>query len=72
MPQNITLATDETPHHNLMPVYGLNPWTMLKHETLILTLAAVNRIEDKILLWRNTNDPMTVARPYTGQHTQGF
>jgi len=33
-PTNITAATDEIQHVNLMPVYGLNVISMLKHETL--------------------------------------
>jgi len=49
MPKNITLATDSLGHINLMPVYGLNCYSMLKHETLVLTTTAVNRIEEKLL-----------------------
>jgi large subunit ribosomal protein L4 len=72
MPKNITLATDPVGHHNLMPVYGLNCFSMLKHETLVLTLAAVNKIEDKLLYWKNANDSVTPAKKYTGQHSQGM
>ena len=71
MPKNITLATDPIGHHNLMPVYGLNCYSMLKHETLVLTVAAVNRIEEKLLYWLHANDSVTPARKYTGQFTQG-
>ncbi|OWF55421.1 39S ribosomal protein L4, mitochondrial [Mizuhopecten yessoensis] len=49
MPENISLAVDKTPQFNLMPVYGLNVYSMLKHETLVLTLAAVEKIEKKLL-----------------------
>ncbi|KAK8381144.1 hypothetical protein O3P69_008190 [Scylla paramamosain] len=49
MPRNITLASDTLRHMNLMPVYGLNVHSMLKHETLVLTVAAVRRIEERIL-----------------------
>ncbi|XP_045178237.2 39S ribosomal protein L4, mitochondrial-like [Mercenaria mercenaria] len=49
MPQNIALAASEIGHINLMPVYGLNVYSMLKHETLILTLSAVEKIEKKLL-----------------------
>lgn len=49
MPRNITAATDQIKHMNLMPVYGLNVYSMLKHETLVLTLDAVNKIEERIL-----------------------
>lgn len=49
MPRNITLASDTLGHMNLMPVYGLNVYSMLKHETLVLTVAAVRRIEERLL-----------------------
>jgi large subunit ribosomal protein L4 len=32
-----------------MPVYGLNVTSMLKHKTLVMTLDAVNTIEQKLL-----------------------
>ncbi len=49
MPENITAATDPILHVNLMPAYGLNVFSMLKHKTLVLTLDALNHIEDKLL-----------------------
>lgn len=49
MSENISMATEKIPHFNLMPVYGLNVFSMLKHETLVLTLAAVEKIEQKLL-----------------------
>jgi hypothetical protein len=32
-----------------MPVYGLNVTSMLKHKTLVLTVDAVNTLEEKLL-----------------------
>lgn len=32
-----------------MPVYGLNVYSMLKHETLVLTVAAAEKIQERIL-----------------------
>jgi large subunit ribosomal protein L4 len=49
VPQNIALATDQISYINIMPVYGLNVYSMLKHDTLVLTEAAVNRITEKLL-----------------------
>lgn len=49
MPRNISLATNNFGQFNLMPVYGLNVYSMLKHETLVLTLAAVEKIEEKLV-----------------------
>jgi len=56
MPQNITLATDTIGHINMMPVYSLNVYSMLKHDTLVLTTAAVDRIEKKLLEHSNLMD----------------
>lgn len=47
-PRNITLASEGIAHVNLMPVFGLNVYSMLKHETLILTLSALEAIEAKL------------------------
>jgi len=49
MPRNITAACDTIKHMNLMPVYGLNVFSMLKYDTLVLTLDAVNKIESQLL-----------------------
>ncbi|XP_068632617.1 large ribosomal subunit protein uL4m [Battus philenor] len=48
-PRNITVATDSLPHVNIMPVYGLNVYSMLKHDTLVLTMSAAEKIEERIL-----------------------
>lgn len=60
-PKNLALATDTVSHMNIMPVYGLNVHSMLKHETLVLTLAALNKIEEKLIFHLNRNDPMPVT-----------
>ncbi|XP_017877957.1 39S ribosomal protein L4, mitochondrial [Ceratina calcarata] len=49
MPINIAEATDTIKHVNLMPAYGLNVYSMLKHDTLVLTERAARLIEEKIL-----------------------
>nr|CAH0106430.1 unnamed protein product [Daphnia galeata] len=64
MPLNITAASDGFGHFNLMPVYGLNVYSMLKHSTLVLTLAAVERIEERILFHLNRNDAAQAASKY--------
>ncbi|KAJ1519460.1 hypothetical protein ONE63_004748 [Megalurothrips usitatus] len=48
-PENIAIAADSINHMNIMPVYGLNVYSMLKHDTLVLTLAALEKIEKQIL-----------------------
>ncbi|XP_062609236.1 large ribosomal subunit protein uL4m-like [Saccostrea cucullata] len=55
MPENTSLALAEFPQYNLCPVYGLNVRDMLKHETLILTLAAVEKIKQKLLFHSHRN-----------------
>lgn len=64
MPQNITLATDEIKHVNLMPVYGLNVYSMLKHNTLVLTEKAARLIEEKLLFQLNRSDSRQVLAPF--------
>ncbi|CAH0555927.1 unnamed protein product [Brassicogethes aeneus] len=64
MPRNITAATDEIKHINLMPVYGLNVYSMLKYETLVITRSAIDLIESKILENLNRNDDKTFTGKY--------
>lgn len=55
-PKNLSLASESIKHINLMPVFGLNVHSMLKHETLVLTIAALERIEERLLYqWRRTD-----------------
>lgn len=63
MPENISVATEYVPYINLMPVYGLNVYSMLKHDTLVLTEAAVNKITERILFQLNRPD----AEKFTGK-----
>lgn len=56
MPKNICLATDTIKYVNLMPVYGLNVYSMLKHDTLILTQAAARLIEERLLFHMHRTD----------------
>ena len=64
MPQNITLATEEISYVNLMPVYGLNVYSMLKHDTLVLTESAVKRITEKILFQFSRVDSSRVTQKF--------
>jgi large subunit ribosomal protein L4 len=56
VPKNIALATDKIKPYNVMPVYGLNVYSMLKHETVVLTLAALERIEERLLSQMHSMD----------------
>ncbi|KAJ8264695.1 hypothetical protein GJAV_G00152690 [Gymnothorax javanicus] len=53
LPENMTQATASLKTVNVIPAIGLNVHSMLKHETLVLTLEAVNFLEKK-LLWHDT------------------
>ncbi|XP_050462590.1 39S ribosomal protein L4, mitochondrial [Cataglyphis hispanica] len=64
MPTNITLATDKIKHINLMPVYGLNVYSMLKHNTLVLTEKAARLIEEKLLYQLHRTDLKELQKPF--------
>uniref|UniRef100_T1IQR4 Large ribosomal subunit protein uL4m n=1 Tax=Strigamia maritima TaxID=126957 RepID=T1IQR4_STRMM len=68
MPRNISIASNNIPHFNLMPVYGLNVWSILKHETLVLTLPAVEKIEERILFHLNRLDAVDVQKRFDYDH----
>ncbi|KAM5238340.1 large ribosomal subunit protein uL4m [Ctenodactylus gundi] len=56
MPRNIVEAASGLKTINLIPAVGLNVHSMLKHQTLVLTLPAVAFLEDR-LLWHDTRYP---------------
>ncbi|XP_054714282.1 39S ribosomal protein L4, mitochondrial-like [Uloborus diversus] len=56
MPHNITLATDSLPSVTLMPFYGLNVWSMLKYDTLVLTVSSLDKIEERLLFQLHRSD----------------
>lgn len=64
MPRNITAATDPLKHVNIMPVYGLNVYSMMKYDTLVLTSSAVDIIEEKLLTHLHKNDTRGVLAKY--------
>ncbi|XP_042310825.1 39S ribosomal protein L4, mitochondrial [Sceloporus undulatus] len=53
IPENIKSAADSLKTITLLPVMGLNVYSMLKYETLVLTLDTVAFLEEK-LLWHDT------------------
>lgn len=55
-PENISYATDTLGYVNLMPSYGLNTYSMLKHDTLVLTVNAVKHIEERLLYQLHRTD----------------
>lgn len=55
-PANISQASDSLGYVNLMPSFGLNVYSMLKHDTLVLTVAAVKHLEQRLLYQLHRND----------------
>lgn len=53
MPKNVVAATSRLKSFNLIPAVGLNVYSMLKHQTLVLTLPSITFLEDK-LLWQDS------------------
>lgn len=49
IPEKLAIATDRLAYVNVMPAYGLNVYSMLKHDTLVMTTRAVKHIEERIL-----------------------
>uniref|UniRef100_A0A336M9T7 Large ribosomal subunit protein uL4m n=1 Tax=Culicoides sonorensis TaxID=179676 RepID=A0A336M9T7_CULSO len=64
IPENIALAMEDLGHVNFVPVYGLNVYMMLKHETLILTKSAALTIQEKLLQQLNKNDGRAVMKRF--------
>ncbi|NXS82717.1 RM04 protein, partial [Erpornis zantholeuca] len=51
-PENISAAAEELKSVTLIPALGLNVHSLLKHRSLLLTLAAVTFLERR-LLWHD-------------------
>lgn len=64
MPRNITVATEGIKHVNLMPVYGLNVYSMLKHDTLVLSRSALELVQSKILHHLHCTDSRAKMEKY--------
>lgn len=63
-PKNLSLAAESVKWINLMPVYGLNVYSMLKHETLVLTVAAVQLLEQRLLAAMYRSDSHKMNKPF--------
>ncbi|XP_037025342.1 39S ribosomal protein L4, mitochondrial [Bradysia coprophila] len=63
-PRNITAATDAIPQVHICPVYGLNVYSMLKYHTLVLTVPAIEKIQDKLLFHMHRTDGNHMNRKF--------
>ncbi|XP_030627724.1 large ribosomal subunit protein uL4m [Chanos chanos] len=65
-PENILQATAASKTVNVIPAIGLNVHSMLKHESLVLTLEAVKFLEKKLLWHDSRYTPLYPFKlPYT-------
>lgn len=53
VPRNIAVATNDIGYYNIMPSYGLNVHSMLKHTKLVMSKQAVEHIQERILYQLN-------------------
>lgn len=61
VPEKIAIATDRIGYYNIMPAYGLNVYSMLKHNTVVVTKNATEHIQDCILMNLNRTDKTLVV-----------
>jgi large subunit ribosomal protein L4 len=59
---NLVDATEQLPSFNLLPVAGLNCFSILKHETLVLSKNAVDMLETNIL--KRLHSPISLRQKY--------
>lgn len=65
VPEKIAIATDRIGYYNIMPTYGLNVYSMLKHNSLIMTTQAADMIQERILYQQNRQNPFNVTKTKT-------
>lgn len=56
LPKNISVSAESMDHINIMPTYGVNVYSMLKHNTVVFTESAVRDIQEKLLEHLHRND----------------
>lgn len=63
-PRNTAIAIDGINHVHIQPVFGLNCYSMLKYDTLVLTLGAVEQIQSKLLHHLHRSDASHLGRKF--------
>jgi len=48
-PRNIATICSQVPHFTVIPVYGVNVWSLIKYDTVIVTLEALDVLEEKLM-----------------------
>lgn len=64
MSRNLTLALEDIKHVNMMPLYGLNVYSMLKYDTLVLSEAAIDVLHEKLLTHLNCQNGLNKMQKY--------
>ncbi|KAI3381491.1 hypothetical protein SNEBB_001990 [Seison nebaliae] len=59
IPANMVDAVNGINSFNILPVYSLNIYSMIKHESLVLTLAALRLIEERLVRHLYANDRLS-------------
>lgn len=62
-PEALVEACKKRTHVNLMPTYGINALSLIKHETLVITHQALREVEDKLLYQQTRVDLINVTKP---------
>lgn len=62
--ENLGIVADRLAYVNVMPAYGLNVYSMLKHNTLVMTARAVKYIEERILYQLHRNDSRQLTKKF--------
>lgn len=65
VPQNLIDATDKIPSFNIIPLYGLNCYSIIKHETLVLSRRALDALEQKILEFKHKTGSKNLKYRYS-------
>lgn len=61
IPEKLAICTDRLGYVNVMPAYGLNVYSMLKHDTLVMTARAVEHVQEKLLYQLHRADGRAIA-----------
>lgn len=64
VPVSLIDATDQIPSFNVIPLYGLNCFSIMKHETFVISMRALNALEEKILKFIHKTGPKNVKYKY--------
>lgn len=54
----LVTACEEISSFNIMPVYGLNCYSLMKYETIVLSKPSLDILQERILFHKNRADPL--------------